>query len=124
MARRARGMTVLSYLISLTALCIALGYVDAVATFYVRGMLRVSQEGGGFAQAVTEAMPPRIIALEQTRQASILLVLVAVAVVEQLRNKLESDAQNRLRVGISFLPAAACNYFAVSTPMVSFIRLR
>ena len=81
MARRARGMTVLSYLISLTALCIALGYVDAVATFYVRGMLRVSQEGGGFAQAVTEAMPPRIIALEQTRQASILLVLVAVAVV-------------------------------------------
>mgnify|MGYP000975232022 CR=1 FL=1 len=81
MARRTRGMTILSYLISLTALCIALGYVDAVATFYVRGMLQVSQEGGGFAQAVTEAMPPRIIALEQTRQAAMLLVLVVIAVV-------------------------------------------
>ncbi|MFW5866679.1 MAG: hypothetical protein ACOCX2_02610, partial [Armatimonadota bacterium] len=65
MARRARGMTVLSYLVALAALCIAVGYVDAVATFYVRGMLQVSQEGGDFAQAVTEAMPPRIVALEQ-----------------------------------------------------------
>jgi len=74
-------MTVLSYLIALTALCIAIGYVDAVATFYVRGMLQVAQEGGGFAQAVTEAMPPRIVALEQTRQAATVLVLVTVAIV-------------------------------------------
>ncbi|MGI5819587.1 MAG: hypothetical protein ACOX9R_16000 [Armatimonadota bacterium] len=81
MARRTRGMTVLSYLLSLAALCIAVGYVDAVATFYVRGMLQVAQEGGGFAQAVTEAMPPRIVALEQTRQAATVLVLVAVAIV-------------------------------------------
>lgn len=74
-------MTVASYLISIAALCIAAGYVDAVATFYVRGMLQVAQEGGGFAQAVTEAMPPRIVALEQTRQAATLLVLVAVGIV-------------------------------------------
>ncbi len=74
-------MTVLSYLIAIAALCIAIGYVDAVATFYVRGMLQVSQEGGNFAQAVTEAMPPRIVALEQTRQAATVLVLVAMAIV-------------------------------------------
>ena len=74
-------MTVLSYLIALAALCIAVGYVDAVATFYVRGMLQLAQEGGGFAQAVTEAMPPRIVALEQTRQIATALVLIAVAVV-------------------------------------------
>jgi hypothetical protein len=74
-------MTVLSYLLALAALCIAVGYVDAVTTFYVRGMLQVAQEGGGFAQAVTEAMPPRIVALEQTRQAATVLVLVTVAVV-------------------------------------------
>lgn len=81
MARRVRGMTVLSYLIALTALCIAIGYVDAVATFYVRGTLQVAQEGGNFAQAVTEAMPPRTIALEQTRQAATILVLITVAIV-------------------------------------------
>jgi hypothetical protein len=81
MARKVRGMTVLSYLIAIAALCIAIGYVDAVATFYVRGMLEVSQEGGNFAQAVTEAMPPRIVALEQTRQAATVLVLVAMAIV-------------------------------------------
>jgi len=74
-------MTVLSFLIAIAALCIAVGYIDAVATFYVRGMLQVSQEGGGFAQAVTEAMPPRIVALEQTRQAATALVLIAVAIV-------------------------------------------
>jgi hypothetical protein len=74
-------MTVLSYLIAILALCIAIGYVDAVATFYVRGMLQVAQEGGGFAQAVTEAMPPRIVALEQTRQAATVLVLMTVAIV-------------------------------------------
>lgn len=74
-------MTVLSYLIAVAALCIAVGYIDAVATFYVRGMLQVAQEGGGFAQAVTEAMPPRIVALEQTRQAATALVLIALAVV-------------------------------------------
>lgn len=74
-------MTVLNYLIALTALCIAIAYVDAVATFYVRGMQQIAQHGGDFAQAVTEAMPPRIVTLEQTRQAATVLVLVTVAVV-------------------------------------------
>lgn len=71
----------LSYLIAITALCIAAGYLDAVTTFYVRGMLQVAQEGGAFSQAVTEAMPPRIVALEQTRQAAMLLVMVTVGIV-------------------------------------------
>ena len=81
MASSRRGMTVLSYLIALTALCVALGYVDAVATFYVRGTLEVAQEGGDFARASVEAMPARTVALEQTRQAATVLVLITVAVV-------------------------------------------
>ncbi len=81
MATRPRSMTVLSYLIALTALCVAVGYADALATFYVRGMLQVSQEGGGFARAVVEAMPERIVGLEQTRQAATVLLLISVGFV-------------------------------------------
>lgn len=81
MARRARGMTVFSYLIALTALCIAVGYIDALSSFYVRGMMQVAQEGGGFAKAVAEEMPPRIVSLELTRQAAFVLVLLTVGIV-------------------------------------------
>jgi len=81
MASSRRGMTVLSYLTSLAALCIGLGYLDAVASFYMRGTLEVAQEGGDFARAVVEAMPARTVALEQTRQAATVLLLITVAVI-------------------------------------------
>ncbi len=81
MASSRRGMTVFSYLTSLAALCIALGYVDAVATFYMRGTLDVAQEGADFARAAVEAMPARTVALEQTRLAATLLLLITVAVI-------------------------------------------
>ncbi|MGD9497028.1 MAG: hypothetical protein AB7Y46_12090 [Armatimonadota bacterium] len=81
MASSRRGMTVLGYLIALTALSICLGYVDAVASFSVRGTLEVAQEGANFARVMGEAMPARTVALEQTRQAASVLLLAAVAFV-------------------------------------------
>lgn len=80
MARSRRAMTVFSYLVSLTALALALGYLDAVSRFYLRGTLEIAQEGGDFARAAVEHMPARVVALEQTRHAALVLVILAVAV--------------------------------------------
>ncbi len=79
-------MTVLRYLTALLALCVALGYLDAVTTFALRGTLEVGPEGvdlprGDLARAAVEAMPARLIALEQTRQAATVLLLITVAFV-------------------------------------------
>ncbi len=110
MARRTRGMTVFSYILALTALCLAMGYIDAVATFYVRGMLHVSQEGGAFARAVTEAMPPRIVALEQTRQAAVILVLLTVSIIAG-RNLLQQVGTFVFALG----SWTVCRYIAIRT---------
>lgn len=81
MASPRRTMTVFSYLIALTALALALGYLDAVSRFYLRGTLEVAQEGGDFARAAVERMPDRVVALEQTRHAALVLTIIAVAVI-------------------------------------------
>lgn len=81
MAGRRRGMTVLSYLITLLALCIAMAYIDALASFYVRGMIQAGHEGAEFATGAVQEMPQRIISLELTRQAAFVLVLLTVAIV-------------------------------------------
>lgn len=81
MASPRRTMTVFGYLIALTALALALGYLDAVSRFYLRGTMEIAQEGGDFARAAVEGMPDRVLALEQTRHAALVLVVVAVAVI-------------------------------------------
>lgn len=81
MASSRRAMTVFGYLIALTALALALGYLDAVSRFYLCGTLEIAQESGDFAGAVVEALPDRVVALEQTRHAALVLVIVAVAVI-------------------------------------------
>ncbi|MEA3401915.1 MAG: hypothetical protein U9R79_11830 [Armatimonadota bacterium] len=81
MAGRPRGMTVLSYLTALTALCIAMGYLDAVTSFYLHGMLQVAHEGGKYARGSVEDMSPRVRVLEQTRQAAVVLVLLTIGIV-------------------------------------------
>ena len=86
MARRSRGMKVSYYLIALTALCVAVGYIDALASFYVRGMYQVTVEGGEFAQAVVQEMPPRIVSLELTRQAAFIVALLAAGVIAGRNN--------------------------------------
>ncbi|MGC9318464.1 MAG: hypothetical protein ACP5KN_10600 [Armatimonadota bacterium] len=81
MAGRRRGMTVLSYLTALAALCIAVGYLDAVTSFYLHGMLRAGHEGATYARASAEDMSARVRVLEQTRQAAVVLVLLTVGIV-------------------------------------------
>ncbi len=79
MASRRRGMTVLSYLIALTALCVALSYVDAVATVHARAAGPIDAAGATFTPGALEELTPREIALEQTRQAAIVLLLITIA---------------------------------------------
>ncbi len=76
-------MTVLNYLTALSALCLATGYIDAVSSFYVRAMLQESIEAEEeiVAETIAEQMPPRIRTLEQTRQASLVLVLLIIGII-------------------------------------------
>lgn len=75
-------MTVLSYLIALTAMSLALGYIDSIATYYVRRMPAEPEAGVDLlALEPVEALSARELVLEQTRQLSIVLVIVTVGII-------------------------------------------
>ncbi len=66
--------------ITIAAAAIALGQLDAVAAVYTREIGGAIPTSGSLTADIIEAVPGWILAIEQTRQAAALLVLLSVAV--------------------------------------------
>jgi hypothetical protein len=78
--RRAFGAFPPARYITIAAAAIALGQLDAVAAVYTREIGGAIPTSGSLTADVIEALPGWILAIEQTRQAAALLVVLAVAV--------------------------------------------
>lgn len=63
----------------LSAVAIALGYLDAVAVVYVRRIAGISPLNSLVAPQTLDQLPDWLLALEQTRGAAMLLLLIAAA---------------------------------------------
>jgi len=83
-------MTVLSYLMVLTAFGIAMGHLEGVVVVYIRHILGLEDRMVPTSQqldpAVLAQVPSWLISTEQTREAATIIMLVALAVVAGRNN--------------------------------------
>ena len=84
--RPRRGMTVLSYLMLLTAFGIAMGYLEAVVVVYIRQISGILPPPHQLGPSVMEQVPARLISVEQTREAATIIMLLSLAMIAGRNN--------------------------------------
>ena len=84
--RPRRGMTVIRYLVLLTAFGIAMGYLEAVVVVYIREILGIVPTPEQLDPEVMAQVPPRLISVEQTREAATIIMLASLAMVAGRNN--------------------------------------
>ena len=79
MSRKQMARWDFNLLALLSAVAIALGYLDAVVAVYVRRIAGISPLDSLVAPQTLDQLPDWLLALEQTRSAAMLLLLIATA---------------------------------------------
>jgi hypothetical protein len=84
--RPRRGMTVLSYLVVLTAFGIAMGYLEAVVVVYIREIMGIVPTPEQLDPEAMRQVPKWLIPIEQTREAATMIMLASVAMLAGRNN--------------------------------------
>lgn len=79
-------MTVLSYLVLLTAFGIAMGYLEAVVVVYIREILGIVPTPEQLDPEAISQLPAWLISVEQTREAATIIMLASLAMVAGRNN--------------------------------------
>jgi hypothetical protein len=78
--RTARGMTIVSFMTLLAAFGVAMGYAEAVVVYYLRRLLDLVPLPDDIDPAMITQVDQRVLAVEQTREAATVIMLLALAI--------------------------------------------